>query len=129
MDIEGLGEQRVAQLVAAGLLSDAADCYRLQVGDLVGLEGFGELSAPAKALSDYHRINRRLPLLVGFVEGEVLDARGVLALAELPPREILLAQLAAALQMPLSQLAAALSSTLSNLAATLDAYRVKLEAA
>jgi len=45
MDIEGLGEQRVAQLVAAGLLSDAADCYRLQVGDLVGLEGFGELSA------------------------------------------------------------------------------------
>jgi large subunit ribosomal protein L10 len=96
----------------------------------VGLAlGFGELSAPAKALSDYHRINRRLPLVAGFVEGQVLDARGVQALAELPPREVLLAQLAAALQMPLSQLAAALSSTLSNLAATLDAYRVKLEAA
>ena len=45
MDIEGLGEQRVAQLVDAGLLSDAADCYRLEVGDLVALEGFGELSA------------------------------------------------------------------------------------
>ncbi len=45
MDIEGLGEQRVAQLVAAGLLSDAADCYELRVSDLVGLEGFGELSA------------------------------------------------------------------------------------
>jgi len=45
MDIEGLGEQRVAQLVEAGLLTDAADCYRLQVQDLVGLEGFGELSA------------------------------------------------------------------------------------
>ena len=67
--------------------------------------------------------------MAGFVEGQVLDARGVQALAELPPREVLLAQLAAALQMPLSQLAAALSSTLSNLAATLDAYRVKLEAA
>ncbi len=45
MDIEGLGEQRVSQLVAAGLLSDAADCYQLQVSDLIGLEGFGELSA------------------------------------------------------------------------------------
>ncbi|MGO9963515.1 MAG: NAD-dependent DNA ligase LigA [Acidimicrobiales bacterium] len=45
MDIEGLGEQRVAQLVAAGLLSDAADCYKLRVPDLLGLEGFGELSA------------------------------------------------------------------------------------
>jgi len=45
MDIEGLGEQRVFQLVGAGLLSDAADCYRLRVSDIVGLEGFGELSA------------------------------------------------------------------------------------
>lgn len=45
MDIEGLGEQRVAQLVAAGLLSDAADCYRLEVSDLAGREGFGEISA------------------------------------------------------------------------------------
>ena len=45
MDIEGLGEQRVAQLVEAGLLSDAADLYRLEMEDLVGLEGFGALSA------------------------------------------------------------------------------------
>jgi DNA ligase (NAD+) len=45
MDIEGLGEQRVAQLVVAGLLTDAADCYRLEIHDLVALEGFGELSA------------------------------------------------------------------------------------
>ncbi len=45
MDIEGLGEQRVAQFVAAGLLSDAADIYRLEAQDLLALEGFGELSA------------------------------------------------------------------------------------
>jgi len=45
MDIEGLGEQRVAQFVAAALLSDAADIYRLEAQDLLALEGFGELSA------------------------------------------------------------------------------------
>ncbi len=45
MDIEGLGEQRVGQFVAAGLLSDASDCYRLSMEDLQGLEGFGEISA------------------------------------------------------------------------------------
>jgi DNA ligase (NAD+) len=45
MDIEGLGEQRVAQLVAAGLLSDASDCYHIQIRDILGLEGFGDLSA------------------------------------------------------------------------------------
>ena len=39
MDIEGLGEQRVGQFVAAGLLSDASDCYRLSMEDLQGLGG------------------------------------------------------------------------------------------
>jgi large subunit ribosomal protein L10 len=96
----------------------------------VGLAlGFGELSVPAKVLSDYHRVNRRLPLVAGFVEGQVLDTAGVQALAELPPRDVLLAQLAGTLQMPLTQLAASLASILSTFAATLDAYRVRLEAA
>jgi len=107
------------------------------IGDLasvlsgpVGLAlGFGELSVPAKALSDYHRVNRRLPLIAGFVEGQVLDARGVQTLAELPPRDVLLAQLAGTIQSPLTHLAGALASITGNLAATLDAYRAKLEAA
>jgi DNA ligase (NAD+) len=45
MDIEGLGEQRVTQLVAAGLLGDVADCYALRADQLAPLEGFGALSA------------------------------------------------------------------------------------
>jgi DNA ligase (NAD+) len=44
LDIEGLGEQRVRQLVAAGLVADPADLYHLAAPDLVGLEGLGELS-------------------------------------------------------------------------------------
>jgi len=44
MDIEGLGEQRVAQFVKAGLLRDVADVYELGADDLIGLEGFGEIS-------------------------------------------------------------------------------------
>jgi DNA ligase (NAD+) len=45
MDIEGLGEKRVIQLVGAHLLSDVADIYSLEAGQLAHLEGFGELSA------------------------------------------------------------------------------------
>lgn len=45
MDIEGLGEQRVRQLVGSHLLRDPADVYRLAPADLAGLEGFGERSA------------------------------------------------------------------------------------
>jgi DNA ligase (NAD+) len=45
MDIEGLGEERVVQLVAAGLINDPADLYDLRVDQLVGLERFGQVSA------------------------------------------------------------------------------------
>jgi DNA ligase (NAD+) len=45
MDIEGLGEERVLQLVGAGLLTDAADLYDLTAEQLVTLERFGALSA------------------------------------------------------------------------------------
>ncbi len=45
MDIEGLGEERVVQLVAAGLVNDPADLYQLGVEQLTELERFGEISA------------------------------------------------------------------------------------
>jgi DNA ligase (NAD+) len=45
MDIEGLGEERVVQLVAAGLISDPADLYELTVAKLAALERFAQLSA------------------------------------------------------------------------------------
>jgi len=45
MDIEGLGEQRVRQLVAVGMLSDVADVYALSAERLAPLEGFGTISA------------------------------------------------------------------------------------
>ncbi|MDA8290776.1 MAG: NAD-dependent DNA ligase LigA, partial [Actinomycetota bacterium] len=45
MDVEGLGEQRVTQLVAAGMLLDVADVYGLSAEALAPLEGFGALSA------------------------------------------------------------------------------------
>ena len=45
MDIDGLGEKIVEQLVETGLVQDVADLYRLQVDDLVPLERFAEKSA------------------------------------------------------------------------------------
>ncbi|HEX3333345.1 MAG TPA: NAD-dependent DNA ligase LigA [Acidimicrobiales bacterium] len=45
MDIEGLGEERVFQLVAAGLVNDAADLYGLTTDQLVELERFAAVSA------------------------------------------------------------------------------------
>src|SRR5207249_3069680 len=93
----------------------------------VGLAlGYGELSTPARILNEYFRVNRRLPMVAGLVEGTILDAAGVKMLGELPSREVLLAQLAGTVQSPLTSLAGALNSVLTTFAATLDAYREKL---
>jgi DNA ligase (NAD+) len=47
MDVEGLGDVLVHQLVERGLVRDFADLYRLTVDDLVGLDRVGEKSAVA----------------------------------------------------------------------------------
>lgn len=45
MDIEGLGEKSVEQLVDEGLVRSPADLYILRFEQIVGLEGFAELSS------------------------------------------------------------------------------------
>jgi DNA ligase (NAD+) len=44
MDIVGLGDKTVRQLMEAGLVKDLADIYKLTPIDLAGLEGFAEKS-------------------------------------------------------------------------------------
>jgi DNA ligase (NAD+) len=45
MDIEGLGYRTVDTLVRLGLISDPADIYKLDVDDLLPIEGWREVSA------------------------------------------------------------------------------------
>ena len=45
LDIEGLGEERIEQLIDAGLVESLADLYALDHEDLTDLEGWGERSA------------------------------------------------------------------------------------
>jgi DNA ligase (NAD+) len=45
LDIDGLGRERISQLIDAGLLEDPADLYELSVEDLADLPGWGERSA------------------------------------------------------------------------------------
>ena len=45
MDVQGLGDKLIEQLLEKGLVKDAADLYRLGKEDLAGLERMGEKSA------------------------------------------------------------------------------------
>ena len=49
--------------------------------------------AAAKVFKEQAKINNKLQVKAGFFEGEVLDAQGVTAVAELPSREELLAKM------------------------------------
>jgi DNA ligase (NAD+) len=64
MDIEGLGDERIAQLVAAGMLEDVPGLYRLDRDRLVELDGWGEKSADALLASIAASRTRELPRLL-----------------------------------------------------------------
>jgi large subunit ribosomal protein L10 len=75
----------------------------------------------AKALRDYARVNPALIVKGGLLGQRVLTANEVTALADLPSREVLLAQLAGALQAPLAQFASLLAALPRNFAYGLKA--------
>ena len=91
---------------------------------------YEDLSAPARLLAEFVRQTRlRLDIVGGLVEGRVMSPDQVRQLADLPSREVLLAQLLGTLQSPVAQLVGTIQAPVQQLAALLDAYRAKLEAA
>ncbi|WP_168123558.1 50S ribosomal protein L10 [Paenibacillus sp. HB172176] len=66
--------------------------------------------APAKILNDFAKKNEALKLKGGVVEGKVIDAAQIKALAELPSREGLLSMLLSVLQAPVRNFALAVKA-------------------
>lgn len=62
-----------------------------------------DAAAVAKALKDFAKGNDKLVLKGGVLDGVVLSADDIMALAELPSREVLLSQIAGLLQAPLAE--------------------------
>jgi large subunit ribosomal protein L10 len=76
----------------------------------------GDISAVAKALRDFSRANPHLVIKGGLADGSLLSSSDLAALADLPPREVLLARLAGALAAPMTQMAGLLKALPQNLA-------------
>jgi large subunit ribosomal protein L10 len=81
----------------------------------------GEVSSVAKALRDYARANPSL-VVKGGLHGEgFLSAQDLSVLADIPPREVLLARVAGAIAAPMQQLAGLLQALPRSLAYGLSA--------
>jgi DNA ligase (NAD+) len=80
MDVEGLGEERVSQLMREGLVRNPADLYGLTVEQLTELEGFAEISA--RRLVEAIDASRRRPF------SRVLWALGIESVGEVNARNL-----------------------------------------
>lgn len=65
----------------------------------------GDASAVAKVLRDHAKENPALVLMGGVVAGKAVNAKELRALADLPPRDVMLAQFAGLLKAPMSKTA------------------------
>src|SRR5437868_9810345 len=127
-------EYRVVKNTLARRAAEAAGVPALQKeleGPVAIAFGYDDnLAAPSKLINEWVRASRlKLDIKGGLVEGRVFSPDQVKQLADLPSREILLAQLLGTLQSPVAQLVAIMEAPHQQLLGVLNAYKTKLEAA
>ena len=107
-------------VIKNSLIGRAADVAGL--GEIKGLlEGMNALAlsyedpvAPAKILKEYEEKVESFELRGGFLEGAVVDLATVKELADIPPKEVLIARMLGSMQGPLSGLAVALQAIIDK---------------
>jgi len=82
-------------------------------------------TAAAKILCEYAKKNEKFVIKAGFVEGNVIDADNVKALAKLPSKEVLIAQVLAGFNAPITGLVNVLNGNIRGLAVALNAIAEK----
>ncbi|HEY0493874.1 MAG TPA: 50S ribosomal protein L10 [Candidatus Dormibacteraeota bacterium] len=123
-------EMMVVKNTLARRAAQAAGYGQLQAelaGPVAMIFAGKDVSAPARILNEYIRVNRKMVIKSGLLEGQLIKADAVVELADLPSREVLLSRLLGAMQAPLGNLASVLQAPLSQFARTLDALRTQKE--
>lgn len=84
-----------------------------------------DLTGIAKVLYDFAKENEELEIVAGCYASKLLDKKSVVALAQLPSREVLLAQVLGTMQAPISGFASVLRQMLVKTLLTLKAIAEK----
>jgi large subunit ribosomal protein L10 len=117
-------------LVKKAAKKSAKEITQLDVfsGPMAIAFGTDEVEA-AKLMADFAKVNDALEIVGGIDEaGEVLTREAVMALAQLPSREQLLAQVVGTVAAPLSGMVRVLNGNLSGLVYALNAIKEQREA-
>ncbi len=121
------GSVRVAKNKLAKIALEGKPCE--SIGNL--LTGMTVLSysedpvAAAKVVEAYAKTNDKLVILGGAMGNAALDAAGVKAVAAMPSREELIAQIVSCIGAPASNIAGAIGAPASNIASILSTIEEK----
>jgi large subunit ribosomal protein L10 len=120
-------------VVKNSLTQRAADAVGIQglapylVGPTAVAFTSGDAVAAAKIITAFSKKTPVLQVKAGLVDGRVLPREEILAMAELPPREVMVARLMGIMVAPLQGLGAVLSGSLRAMVVGLDQVRQKRE--
>lgn len=97
------------------------------VGPTAIVMSYDDVVVPAKLLVEFMKDRENFAIRTAVVEGRVIDAKGVLALAKLPGLQELRAKLAATIAQPATRLVRMIGTPGQQLARVLGARRAQLE--
>jgi large subunit ribosomal protein L10 len=119
-------ELQVAKNTLARRATEGTDFIQLTdyfVGPTSIAFTMGDVIAMAKVLSEYARSEPKLEIRAGVVEGKVILPRDITTLAELPPRDVLMARFLANLQSPVAGLVGVMQGMVRQLLYVLQAIQ------
>jgi large subunit ribosomal protein L10 len=87
--------------------------------------GMTDVVSPAKVLTEFAKTNDKLQIKAGVLDKKILTPDNVKALADIPPREVLLSMVLRGMQGPISGLVNVLQGNIRNLVYTLAAIQEK----
>ena len=90
---------------------------------------YGDPVAPAKAVTDFVKENKKFEVKIGVLNGKVIDVDGIKALSSLPSREVLLSQVLSTMNAVPTALVTALSDVPRRMLNVLQAIKDQKEAA
>ncbi|MBT3379442.1 MAG: 50S ribosomal protein L10 [Lentisphaerae bacterium] len=113
--------KRAAADTGAELPADAL------VGDSALVAALGDPIAVARVIRKFGRAHKDVGFKLAVLEGAVCSSEEAAELADLPSREVLLAQFLGLLQAPMGQLVSVLNAKVSSIAYVLSSYLDKQE--
>ncbi len=99
------------------------------VGPTALVMSYSDVVAPAKLLATFAKDRESFTIRTGVIEGRVIDAKGIQALARLPGIQELRRQIAALIAQPATTLVRMIATPGQQLAQVLNARKDKLEKA